>query len=63
MASREKNASVSHYSFVGSRGTSVMAVHNVALADVLGKQKPRPFSKSMFMVCILIEEDREVTVC
>lgn len=27
-----------------------MAVHNVALADVLGKQKPQPLSKRMFMV-------------
>lgn len=52
----EKNASISHYSYVGSRGTSVMAVHNVALADVLGKQKPKPLSKRMFMVGI----DREV---
>jgi hypothetical protein len=50
MALPEKNASISHYSYVGSRGTSVMAVHNVALADVLGKQKPQPLSRRMFMV-------------
>ena len=55
MASREKNASVSHHSFVGSRGTSVMAVHNVALADVLGKQRPQPLSKRMFMVCTIAD--------